>query len=107
MGVPEFDDNNFDREVLQSTQPVLVDFWAPWCGPCRMIAPVIEELAQENSGTIKIGKLNTDQAQNTAMQYGIDAIPTLLFFKNGEVVERLQGVKPKSKLQETIDSLTS
>jgi thioredoxin 1 len=106
MGVPEFDDNNFDQEVLQSAQPVLVDFWAPWCGPCRMIAPVIEELAKENAGAIKIGKLNTDQSQRTAMQYDINAIPTLLFFKNGEVVERIQGVKPKSSLQETINSLT-
>lgn len=107
MGVPEFDDNNFEQEVLQSDQPVLVDFWAPWCGPCRMIAPVIEELANENAGTIKIGKLNTDQGQSTAMKYGVDAIPTLIFFKNGEVVERIQGVKPKSRLQETIDSLTA
>jgi thioredoxin 1 len=105
MGVQEFDDNNFDSEVLESDQVVLVDFWAPWCGPCRMIAPVIEELASENAGAIKIGKLNTDNAQSTAMRYGIDAIPTLLFFKNGEVVERIQGVKPKSRLQETIDSL--
>ena len=107
MGVQEFDDNNFDSEVLESDQVVLVDFWAPWCGPCRMIAPVIEELASENAGAIKIGKLNTDNAQSTAMRYGIDAIPTLLFFKNGEVVERIQGVKPKSRLQETIDSLTA
>jgi thioredoxin 1 len=107
MGVQEFDDNNFDSEVLESDQVVLVDFWAPWCGPCRMIAPVIEELASENAGAIKIGKLNTDNAQSTAMRYGIDAIPTLLFFKNGEVVERIQGVKPKSRLQETIDTLTA
>jgi thioredoxin 1 len=107
MGVQEFDDNNFDSEVLESDQVVLVDFWAPWCGPCRMIAPVIEELASENAGAIKIGKLNTDNAQSTAMRYGIDAIPTLLFFKNGEVVERIQGVKPKSRLQETIDTLTT
>jgi thioredoxin 1 len=107
MGVPEFDDNNFDQEVLQSDQPVLVDFWAPWCGPCRMIAPVIEELAHENAGTIKIGKLNTDQGQSTAMRYRVDAIPTLIFFKNGQEVDRIQGVKPKSRLQETIDSLTA
>jgi thioredoxin 1 len=107
MGVPEFDDNNFDQEVLQSSKPVLVDFWAPWCGPCRMIAPVIEELAQENAGNIKIGKLNTDQGQSTAMRYHVDAIPTLIFFKNGQEVDRIQGVKPKSRLQETIDSLTA
>ena len=105
MGVAEFDDNNFDSEVLQANGPVLVDFWAPWCGPCRMIAPVIEELAKENVGSIKIGKLNTDQGQNTAMRYGVDAIPTLIFFKDGEVVETIRGVQPKSRLQQTIDSI--
>jgi thioredoxin 1 len=107
MGVSEFDDNNFDSEVLQASGPVLVDFWAPWCGPCRMIAPVIEELAKENVGSIKIGKLNTDQGQNTAMRYGVDAIPTLIFFKDGEVVETIRGVQPKSRLQQTIDSITA
>jgi thioredoxin 1 len=103
MGVAEFDDNNFDAEVLQSSEPVLVDFWAPWCGPCRMIAPVVEELAGENAG-IKIGKLNVDEAPGAAQSYGVSSIPTLMVFKNGEVVERFVGVQPKSKLQQALDA---
>jgi thioredoxin 1 len=105
MGVPEFDDRNFDQEVLQSNQPVLVDFWAPWCGPCRQIAPVIEQLAGENAGAIKVGKLNVDVAPNAAQSYGVSSIPTLMLFKNGEVVERLVGVQPKSRLQEAINAV--
>jgi thioredoxin len=104
MGVPEFDDKNFENEVLQSSQPVLVDFWAPWCGPCRQIAPVIEELAGENNGTIKIGKLNVDNAPGAAQNYGVSSIPTLMVFKNGEVVERFVGVQPKSRLQQALDA---
>ena len=104
MGVPEFDDNNFDSEVLQSSTPVLVDFWAPWCGPCRQIAPVIEQLAGENMGAIKIGKLNVDDAPNSAQSYGVSSIPTLMIFKDGEVIERLVGVQPKTKLQQAIDA---
>jgi thioredoxin 1 len=107
MGVPEFDDKNFDQEVLQAEGPVLVDFWAPWCGPCRQIAPVIEQLAGENAGTIKIGKLNVDTAPNSAQSYGVSSIPTLMLFKNGEVVERFVGVQPKSRLQEAIDAVTA
>ena len=84
MGVPEFDDNNFESEVLQANGPVLVDFWAPWCGPCRQIAPVIEQLAGENAGAIKIGKLNVDDAPNSAQSYGVSSIPTLMIFKDGE-----------------------
>jgi thioredoxin 1 len=105
MGVPEFDDKNFDSEVLQADGPVLVDFWAPWCGPCRQIAPVIEQLAGENSGTIKIGKLNVDNAPNSAQSYGVSSIPTLMIFKDGEVVERFVGVQPKSRLQEAINAV--
>lgn len=104
MGVPEFDDNNFDSEVLQSNTPVLVDFWAPWCGPCRQIAPVIEQLAGENMGSIKVGKLNVDDAPNSAQSYGVSSIPTLMIFKDGEVIERLVGVQPKTKLQQAIDA---
>jgi thioredoxin 1 len=105
--VTEFDDTNFDTEVLQADGPVLVDFWAPWCGPCRMIAPVVEELAGENAGTIKIGKLNVDEAPNSAQNYGVSSIPTLMIFKRGEVVERFVGVQPKSRLQAAIDSAAS
>ncbi len=104
MGVPEFDDANFEREVLQSSQPVLVDFWAPWCGPCRQIAPVIEQLAGENQGSVKIGKLNVDEAPVAAQSFGVSSIPTLMLFKNGEVVERYVGLQPKSRLQEAIDA---
>jgi thioredoxin 1 len=104
MGVPEFDDNNFDREVLKASGPVLVDFWAPWCGPCRQIAPVVEQLASENAGSIKVGKLNVDEAPSTAQNYGVSSIPPLIFFKDGGPVERLVGVQPKSRLQATIDS---
>ena len=104
MGVPEFDDKNFDSEVLQASGPVLVDFWAPWCGPCRQIAPVIEQLAGENQGAIKVGKLNVDNAPNSAQNYGVSSIPTLMIFKNGEVVERFVGVQPKTRLQQAIDA---
>jgi thioredoxin 1 len=107
MGVPEFDDKNFDSEVLNADGPVLVDFWAPWCGPCRQIAPVSEQLAGENAGSIKIGKLNVDNAPNSAQSYGVSSIPTLMIFKGGEVVERLVGVQPKSRLQEAINSATA
>jgi thioredoxin 1 len=107
MGVPEFDDKNFDSEVLNADGPVLVDFWAPWCGPCRQIAPVIEQLAGENAGSIKIGKLNVDNAPNSAQSYGVSSIPTLMIFKGGEVVERFVGVQPKSRLQEAINSATA
>jgi thioredoxin len=104
MAVAVFDDKNFDAEVLQAEGPVLVDFWAPWCGPCRMIAPVVEELAGENAGSIKIGKLNVDEAPSSAQSYGVSSIPTLMVFKNGEVIERLVGVQPKSRLQQVLDA---
>jgi thioredoxin 1 len=107
MGVAEFDDTNFEKEVLRADGPVLVDFWAPWCGPCRMIAPVVEELAGENTGSIKVGKLNVDDAPNSAQNYGVSSIPTLIIFKQGEVVERFVGVQPKSRLQQAINSATA
>lgn len=102
----EFSAETFESEVLKSDQPVLVDFWAPWCGPCRQLTPIIEELAEENTGA-KVGKVNVDEAQDIAMQYGIANIPTLLLFKDGEIVERVMGVQPKAKLQELIDNHTS
>ena len=100
--VKEFNDDNFDSEVLQSQEPVLVDFWAPWCGPCRQIAPMIDELASENPG-VKIGKVNIDDNPGVAQRFGINSIPTLLMFKSGEVQDTFVGVRPKSALQEALD----
>ncbi len=104
MGVQEVNDLNFNSEVLQSNEPVLVDFWAPWCGPCRQIAPVVEQLAGENAGSAKVVKLNVDDAPSAAQNYGVSSIPTLMVFKGGEVVDRFVGVQPKTRLQEAIDA---
>ena len=101
--VNEFTDANFEAEVLKSSEPVLVDFWAPWCGPCRMIAPSIEALSTEYAGKIKIGKLNTDENEKVSAQFGIRSIPTLLIFKNGEVVNQLVGALPKEKIAEQLN----
>ncbi len=101
--VTEVNDQSFDAEVLQASQPVLVDFWAPWCGPCRRIAPIVEELATENQGSAKITKVNVDDSPQTAASYGINSIPTLLVFKNGEVVDRFVGIQPKLRIQEALD----
>jgi thioredoxin 1 len=104
MGVQEVNDSDFGAEVLESSQPVLVDFWAPWCGPCRQISPLVEQLAGENAGSAKVVKLNVDDAPGAAHQYGVSSIPTLMVFKGGEVVDRFVGLQPKSRLQEAIDA---
>lgn len=94
---------NFEKEVLESTLPVIVDFWAPWCAPCNIVAPILKELAEEYSGRLKVGKLNTDENHMLADRYGIRGIPTLMIFKQGEVVEQIVGALPKSQLQPIID----
>jgi thioredoxin 1 len=100
-------DSNFEQEVLKSTTPVVVDFWAEWCGPCKMIAPMLEELAGEYAGKVKIGKVNTDQAQQLAVQYRINSIPTLLFFKAGQVVDQVIGAKSKKDLKVKFDAVAA
>lgn len=101
----EFTDSNFSVEVLEADVPVLVDFWAPWCGPCKMIAPMVEEISNEYAGKVKVGKLNTDDNQTVASQYGVMSIPTLMIFKNGEVVERIVGAQPKEALTGKLESV--
>ncbi len=101
----ELTDDRFEAEVIQSTQPVLVDMWAPWCGPCRMLSPVVEKLGQEYSGKVKVFKLNTDDNPNTAIQFRVQAIPTLLFFKDGKLVEQTVGVQPEKEIRNKLESL--
>ena len=96
--IPEVTDNNFEAEVLESDVPVLVDFWAPWCGPCRQVAPVVEEIAGEKAGQLKVVKLNTDENQETALSFNIMSIPTLILFRNGQPAKTVIGAYPKKKL---------
>jgi thioredoxin 1 len=95
-------DETFNQEVLKSDTPTLVDFWAVWCGPCRMVAPVVDEIAREQVGKLKVMKLDVDENQNTAMAYGVMSIPTLILFKNGQPVERIVGFRPKSDMNKKI-----
>jgi thioredoxin 1 len=106
-GVADVTDESFDAEVLKSAVPVLVDMWAPWCGPCRMVSPVIEQIAEANAGKIKACKLNVDENPETAGRFSINAIPTVLFFKDGREVERLRmvGVQPRATYQKAIDEV--
>jgi thioredoxin 1 len=107
MGVSKVSDKDFETEVLKSTEPVVVDFWAEWCGPCRMIAPALEEIAGTMNGKVKIVKLNVDENPATAAKYGIMSIPTLMLFKNGELASRQVGAAPKQKLEQWITSSTT
>ncbi len=96
-------DASFETEVLKSEIPVLVDFWAPWCGPCRVVAPVVQEIAEQYAGKVKVVKMNTDENPQTASQYGIRSIPTLMFFKGGQKVDQLVGAVPKSTVSITLE----
>ena len=103
--VHEFTDQNFESDVEKSELPVLIDFWATWCGPCKAIAPMIEEIAGDYKGKIKVGKVDVDKNQNTAMKFGVRSIPTLLVLKNGEVVNQIVGAVPKANITDVLDEV--
>ncbi len=103
----EFTDDNFDTEVISSDKPVLVDFWAEWCGPCKALAPIIDEIATDNDGKVKVGKIDTDANRDVSVRFSISAIPTVMLFHKGEVVDRFVGLRAKKDLQAALDLLTS
>ena len=105
-GIMEIDDGNFEAEVLQADKPVMVDFWAPWCGPCKAIAPMVEDLAGTFGDRVIFAKCNVDNSPVTPSKYGIKAIPTLIFFKDGDVVEQITGMVAKSKLEDALNKIT-
>ena len=101
----EITDENFEELVLSTNKPVLVDFWATWCGPCKAIAPLIEEIAEQYDGKVKVGKLDVDQNQNSAMKYGVRSIPTLLILKDGQVINQIVGSVPKTEITDKLESI--
>ena len=103
--VIKLDESNFDREVMQDDKPVIVDFWAEWCGPCKMIAPLLDEIAREKTGAVKVAKVNVDENQSLSFKYNIRAIPALLFFKNGQLRDQVTGVTSKKDLLTRIEAL--
>ena len=106
MGVSKVSDSDFEAQVLKSTEPVLVDFWAEWCGPCRLLGPTIEKLANEYVGKVKVGKVDTDSNRDVSMKYGISAIPTVLLFKNGQVAQKFVGLRQERDFKEAIDAVS-
>jgi thioredoxin 1 len=103
--VINLDESNFDREVTQGDKPVIVDFWAEWCGPCKMIAPLLDEIAREKAGAVKVAKVNVDESQSLSLKYNIRAIPALLFFKNGQLRDQVTGVTSKKDLLNRLEAL--